>query len=576
MRKMNTKKKNNVLEIVCFCLFCILTAFLSCFHEPWFDEFQAWGISKDTVYNILFVIPHYEGHPPLWHLILKIFSSLNFHPEIGIRIPNLLFMYGAVWLIIFKSPFTPPLKLLLPFTYFLFYQYSIVNRPYSIFCFAIFLSAVFYKERNEHPFRFIMALILLCFSSLYGMVIAAGIVFAWFLEIIIKEKPDFKGFIKCARFKAMLLIFFVCSALVIELLPSEDVFALSSDKVFACGAKILYSYLILPADALFYNFMDEVMIFYIFHINLSEFIMDFSKNIQVLFPFLLGCFLGLIVNLLLLIAFKKMNKLLLFAIPYLLFLSLTAGYIGTHHIGLLTVFIIAMFWYVLSDLKEEIKYTKFVYIFVIFCIIIQCYWSKCSFDNEMKYDYSASRKLVSYIKNCNMDKYMIMSEWLPSYSVYRHNKTKKLYRGKSKLTYDGYVNFQKNYTRITIENFYIQREAVTVNQYFGRNIFYNFNIDNPEKSYSVFKKMTPLEGEKLKEKLRALGVPEIIVGKAEIEKVFDMNELSKYKYIVFAEINFVTTWKDKRMYDALKIYVRDDIYNKLKNENKQVKYNEIK
>ena len=103
-------KKNNVLEIVCFCLFCILTVFLSCFHEPWFDEFQAWGISKDTVYNILFVIPHYEGHPPLWHLILKIFSSLNFHPEIGMRIPNLLFMYAAVWLIIFKSPFTPPSK----------------------------------------------------------------------------------------------------------------------------------------------------------------------------------------------------------------------------------------------------------------------------------------------------------------------------------------------------------------------------------------------------------------------------------------------------------------------------------
>ena len=456
--------------------------------------------------------------------------------------------------------------MLLPYTFFLFYQYSIVNRPYSIFCFAIFLSAVFYKERNEHPFRFIMALILLCFSSLYGMVIAAGIVFAWFLEIIIKEKPDFKSFIKCARFKAMLLIFFVCLVLVIELFPNKDVLALSSNGVFTCGVKFLYSYLILPADALFYNFMDEAKISYIFRINLSEF-MDFSRNIHTVLLFWFGCFSGLVVNILLLITFKKMNKLLLFIIPYLLFLSLTARYIGTHHVGLLTVFIIAMFWYLLSDLKEEIKYKKLLYVFTIFCIIVQCYWSKCSFDNEMRYDYSPSRKLVSYIKKYNMDKYLIISKWLPSYSAYRHKKTKKFYQGKSKLPYDEYINFQKNYDFITDENLNIQFDAVIVNQYFNRNIFYNFNIDNPERLYHVHKKMTPLENEKLKEQLRAFGVPEIIIGKAEIEKVFDKDELSKYKYIVFAEINLVRTWKDKRMHVTRKIYARDDIYNKLKNEN---------
>ena len=74
--------KPNVLEIICFVLYIIGTIVISCFHEPWFDEFQAWGISKDSIYNILFVIPHYECHPPLWHLILKCFTSLNLPAEL--------------------------------------------------------------------------------------------------------------------------------------------------------------------------------------------------------------------------------------------------------------------------------------------------------------------------------------------------------------------------------------------------------------------------------------------------------------------------------------------------------------
>ena len=136
---MNITKKSNTIEIFFYCLFCVLTILLSIFHEPWFDEVQAWAISKESLYNIFFFLPHYEGHPPLWHLILKCFSNFNVPVEYGIKIPNLLFMFGAVWLLMFKSPFPKTVRLVLPFTYFIFYQYSIISRPYSIFCFALFL-----------------------------------------------------------------------------------------------------------------------------------------------------------------------------------------------------------------------------------------------------------------------------------------------------------------------------------------------------------------------------------------------------------------------------------------------------
>ena len=94
------------LETISYVLYILTTIFVAFFHEPWFDEFQAWGISKASLYSIFFQIPHFEGHPPLWHLVLKCFTSFNIHPELAIKIPNLLFMYIAVWLVVFKSPFS--------------------------------------------------------------------------------------------------------------------------------------------------------------------------------------------------------------------------------------------------------------------------------------------------------------------------------------------------------------------------------------------------------------------------------------------------------------------------------------
>ena len=110
-------------EIIIFLIYTILIVIISRYHEPWFDEFQAWGISKDSIYNILFVIPHYEGHPPLWHLILKCFSSLKVPAELGMKIPNIIFITGAMWLLIFKSPFKLKYRIIIPFTYFFFYNF---------------------------------------------------------------------------------------------------------------------------------------------------------------------------------------------------------------------------------------------------------------------------------------------------------------------------------------------------------------------------------------------------------------------------------------------------------------------
>ena len=60
------------------------------FHEPWFDEAQSWAIARSgTIKEILFEIPHYEGHPPLWHLILVPFAKLGAPYELSLAAVNI-------------------------------------------------------------------------------------------------------------------------------------------------------------------------------------------------------------------------------------------------------------------------------------------------------------------------------------------------------------------------------------------------------------------------------------------------------------------------------------------------------
>ena len=63
--------KNHMPELCVVLLYTVLHIFVRLFHEGCFDEVHAWNIVKDaSLYEIIFKVPYYEGHPALWHLIL--------------------------------------------------------------------------------------------------------------------------------------------------------------------------------------------------------------------------------------------------------------------------------------------------------------------------------------------------------------------------------------------------------------------------------------------------------------------------------------------------------------------------
>ncbi len=43
-------------------------------HEPWADEAQSWLLARDTSsFSALLSATRFEGTPPLWHIVLKLF-----------------------------------------------------------------------------------------------------------------------------------------------------------------------------------------------------------------------------------------------------------------------------------------------------------------------------------------------------------------------------------------------------------------------------------------------------------------------------------------------------------------------
>ena len=65
-------------------------------HEPWYEEAHPYLVGRDASwYEVIFTIPHYEGHPPLWHLILAPFAKLGAPYHLSMCLVNVTFISAA-------------------------------------------------------------------------------------------------------------------------------------------------------------------------------------------------------------------------------------------------------------------------------------------------------------------------------------------------------------------------------------------------------------------------------------------------------------------------------------------------
>lgn len=192
-------------EWTALALYAAIVSFAIPYHEPWADEAQAWQLARTlSLHDLFYTFLHYEGTPGLWHLFLWVLVRLHISYTAMHWICGVIAL-AAVSLLLFTAPFPRYLRLLLPFTYFLLFQYAVVARSYVLVPLMLFLIACFWKKST-----ILIALLLglLANLALHALVISGGLAMVYVIEQVRNGNVKNKRYQKQFLFAATLLICF--------------------------------------------------------------------------------------------------------------------------------------------------------------------------------------------------------------------------------------------------------------------------------------------------------------------------------------------------------------------------------
>lgn len=350
------------------------------YHECWLDEAHAYIIAKYKNIWEIFQHARFDGHPVLWHLILKATILLKL-PYVSIQVINTTFNYIAVWLLITYSPFNRIFKYLLALGYFIFFEYNIVARNYSLMMLIMFLIAIIYESKENKRYSYIILLLLLAFTHFFGLILSALI----FIYSIINE-----GFIKKTRWFIPISLGCIGYLLICILLfrfPNEASLippnqSISLNSIVSQLSVILNSLLLIPGY--FYSFeIDDI-------ISVTKLVISIIV------------FIGLIYYM----VHKK--QLILMILIYLITILTFRIFIysgGIWNIGVIWLAIIFFSWISPNSILKSIQ-LSYSSIIIIVILIFHCF-----FGFEWIY----------LDKNSNFSSSKIYADYINSYSKTHHN-----------------------------------------------------------------------------------------------------------------------------------------------------------
>ncbi len=156
-------------------VYAVLVALTVRHHEPWADEAHSWLLARDASLTWLWGhLLHYEGTPGLWQTLLHALIRL------GLPYSAFGFVSGALglvaaYLVLRYAPFPLFIRALLPFTYYLFYQYAVIARSYVLIAPLLFAIAALYPQATRRLAWMTVLLCLLAGVSVHGFIISACI-----------------------------------------------------------------------------------------------------------------------------------------------------------------------------------------------------------------------------------------------------------------------------------------------------------------------------------------------------------------------------------------------------------------
>ncbi len=534
----NTTKNLNIsnklwfvkhVRALIFIAYIAVVVVVMCFHEPWFDEAQSWLIARDSSFaDLLTLRPHYEGHPPLWTLLLSITAKTGVPYEIGLKGVQILCTALLGGWLIFRAPFSKLAVFLLPFTYFLCFQYGVTSRPYALLCTALFMVAHYWKQSDSKPsdtWKLALSLVLLCAISAYGIALAAGFALAWIWRAAKSagiKKAFAEIFSNANRLVSWIILALVGIASIICIWPASNAFA--SRETFDGNSPLtqfLSFIFVMPSESMFTQFAGDV--------SLRRLTLSVpSAIICVIISILIWAFAVRI-------AYRR-GMLVSLILPYLTFAAIATQYFTLHHVGIVFVFFVAQLWMCIARkpleskdmptiifrlFKAEYKNTNktensnsksasksagskvIAGIITVVLLYPSLVWNAYSCVNDIRFDYSGSRALAQFIKQNHAENKRFVTSWL-----HQDEKTDK----------------QGNVIVPEFEDIHqYSWQLITANPYFSKNL-----IDCSYKNSSFITNERPSQEQ---------ASNEMAVCKAKKEPEFFVTESSKPWYY-FVSLNY--------------------------------------
>ncbi len=520
--------KQHHAESICFVLFTLLACIGFCTHEMWYDEAQAWQIARTApLKDIIFLIPHWEGHPPFWHLLLAIPAKLGLPWNWGVGLVGMLFMLANGFLIFFKAPFPRWVRCLLPFNYFLFYQYGIIVRPYSAILLVMLLLAVYFPQKDKRSTLYIGLLAALCACHIFGIALAGGITIAWLWEL--KNHRPWKEYIpalcKDGRFYKMLLLLGFVIVLFAGMRQTDgvlDAYLAYTPHLFK---QVLYVLFALPADTVLTNLGDPL---YIMTANLPW------------AGLLVTCLLGLLLWAGMLF-FLPRKYLLYLVLPYICVGGVLLHYCSRHHIGVLLVLFIWYAWITLqkfplsSHIPHELK--RLAQLLLGLALAVPALWTAYGMYLDYKLVFFPGKQVVEFLEKYNLTNKTIFASWE--------------------------IKLSANQIFWSDPNF--MPTATMLNVYMPYNMIANFN-NGSSQTYNINTMTTPEERTRITDYWHSQGLPDVLLGPVALPMVFNDDEVIKKYRAAWVSFTYIP-WKFNRpKQEDYAIYLREDVWNELKNQ----------
>jgi hypothetical protein len=156
------------------CLLCVFyltfLIWMHAHHEMWRDEVHAWTLARlaHGFGDLVTGDRVYEGHPPLWFWYLHVWTWFVKAAE-GIQIATIAAATTAAVLLARFAPFPRYLKVLLLFSYYFGYEYTVISRNYVLGWLLVCLFCAVYHQVRVRYFAAAIAISLLSLTSFYGL-----------------------------------------------------------------------------------------------------------------------------------------------------------------------------------------------------------------------------------------------------------------------------------------------------------------------------------------------------------------------------------------------------------------------